>query len=74
MVSMSTTTTQKVIKVGDSLAVTIPAKEAKRQNIVAGDSVDVSYVRVRPQQDDVMKDYAAFQAQYGETLKNLANR
>jgi antitoxin component of MazEF toxin-antitoxin module len=71
---MNNVTTQKTIKVGSSLAVTIPAKEAKRQGIVAGDAVKVTFERLEPRQDDVLQDYAAFKAQYGETLKNLADR
>jgi len=66
--------TQKVIKVGDSIAVTIPAKDAKRQGIVLGDEVRVHFERVEPKPDDVLATYEAFKAQYGETLKNLADR
>ena len=40
---MTITSTQKVIKVGDSLAVTIPAKDARMLNIQKGDELKVSY-------------------------------
>lgn len=72
--SMTITTTQKVIKIGDSAGVTIPAKELKRAGIKPGDSIKLSFEPVVPVQDDVLKEYAQFKAQYGETLKNLANR
>ncbi len=71
---MTITTTQKIIKIGDSAGVTIPAKELKRAGIKAGDEVKISFEPVVPVQDDVMKEYAEFKAQYGETLKNLADR
>lgn len=66
-------TTQKVIKIGDSAGVTIPSKELKRAGIKPGDAVTVSIASVMPK-DDVLTDYAAFKAQYGETLQNLADR
>ena len=68
---------QKVIKVGDSLAVTIPAKDAKFNNIKAGELLEVDLHR--PEQTHADKtaidvEYEAFKKQYGVTLKNLANR
>lgn len=71
---MTITTTQKVIKIGDSAGVTIPAKELKRAGVKPGDEIRVSFEPVVPAQDDVLAEYAAFKAQYGDTLKNLANR
>lgn len=68
------TTTQKIIKIGDSAGVTIPAKELKRAGIKPGDEIKFSFEPVVPVQDDVLNDYAVFKAQYGDTLKNLANR
>lgn len=67
---------QKVIKVGSSGGVTIPAKEMKRQNINYGDEVQITVEPLaRPaMKTDLPKEYAAFAARYGQTLKNLSNR
>lgn len=68
---------QKVIKVGSSLAVTIPARDAKRLGVNAGTEVEIS---VKPLEDSpehlrrTLDEYDAFKAQYGETLKNLSGR
>lgn len=67
---------QKVIKVGSSLAVTIPARDAKNAQITAGQEVEVS---VKPANTDnkletITAEYEAFKSQYAETLKNLADR
>ena len=67
-------TIQKVIKIGDSAGVTIPAKELKRAGLKPGDSVRVAFESVTPAKTDIVKEYEAFKAQYGETLKNLASR
>ena len=69
-----TTNTATLIRIGDSLGVTLPAKELKRYGIKPGDRLRVSFEPEVPVQDDVMKDYAKFKKQYGETLKNLAGR
>ena len=75
---MTIKSTQTVIKVGDSLAVTIPAKSAKAAGVQAGSQVDVSIKPVATQPPQVTKnleaEYEAFKAQYGSTLKNLADR
>jgi antitoxin component of MazEF toxin-antitoxin module len=69
---------QKVIKVGDSLAVTIPAKDAKFNHIKAGEVVEVDIKRPQQVATDkatrIEAEYAAFKKQYATTLKNLANR
>lgn len=69
---------QKVIKVGSSVAVTLPARDAKSAGIVPGMEVEItakltetSYPN-KPKSVDA--EYQAFKAQYGQTLKNLANR
>lgn len=69
---------QKVIKVGPSLAVTIPAKDARHAGIIAGQEVEI-YVKTKvfstpSRVEKVSKEYEAFKSQYGSTLKNLANR
>lgn len=76
---MSITSIQKVIKVGSSLAVTIPARDAKAQGLVSGSEVESTITVLKPAPDskDTKKlaaEYEAFKAQYGETLKNLSQR
>lgn len=43
---MTITTTQKVIKVGDSLAVTIPAKDVRRLGLAKGDELKVQFEKL----------------------------
>lgn len=69
---------QKVIKIGSSGGVTIPAKELKRQNIKFGDEVEVI---VRPIEKSVSKnDQQIIDAakkilkDYKQDFKNLADR
>lgn len=69
-----TTTTQTAIKIGDSMGVTLPAKELKRLGIKPGDRLRISFEPEAPVQDDVMAAYTQFKAQYGDALKNLAER
>ena len=69
---------QKVIKVGSSLAVTIPARDAKQLGIKAGDNV-ISTVKIEQRQAEVpiteiSTEYEAFKKAYSTTLKNLAGR
>ncbi len=66
---------QKVIKIGSSGGVTIPAKEMKRQGISFGDSVKVTVeVLADEKHDKLIKEYEQFVKEYGQTLKNLADR
>jgi antitoxin component of MazEF toxin-antitoxin module len=69
---------QKVIKIGSSKGVTIPAKDLKYANLDVGDDVEVE---IRPvgssdsvKYSEISKAYAEFKQQYSETLKNLADR
>lgn len=67
--------TQKVIKIGSSGGVTIPAKEMKRQGITYGDEVKVTVEPVqKDNQEELMKEYNQFVKEYGQTLKNIADR
>ena len=72
---MTVTATQKIIKVGSSGAVTIPAKDMKRMGVTYGDELKISF---EPVQDElnigIAKEYEAFAKQYGSALKNLADR
>jgi antitoxin component of MazEF toxin-antitoxin module len=78
MVMISIDSIQKVIKVGDSIAVTIPAKEAKAKGIKPGMMVRSKHEILDEQKSDknigVVADYEKFTAQYGSALKNLADR
>ncbi len=68
---------QKVIKIGTSGGVTIPAKELKRQNIAFGDEVEVI---VRPLHNTTTADKAVINAakkilsSYKKDFTNLAKR
>jgi len=69
---------QKIIKIGSSGGVTIPAKELKRQNIAYGDEVEVT---VRPLHknsvsgDQEMLDAAKrILSDYKQDFQNLAER
>lgn len=68
--------TGKVIKVGSSLAVTLPAKEAKTQNIAQGNSIKFSYELINNDESlkEINKDFEKFEKIYSAALKNLANR
>jgi antitoxin component of MazEF toxin-antitoxin module len=70
---MTIRTTQKVIKIGTSAGVTIPAKDLKRAGINPGDEVTLT-IESKIKKDNLPKEYEAFKAQYGQTLKNLADR
>lgn len=67
---------QKVIKVGDSLAVTIPAKDARRLNLTKGDELHVSFEK--PSADDhkveVVELTQKLIARHEKALKNLSQR
>ena len=68
---------QKVIKIGTSGGVTIPAKDLKRQNINFGDEVEVT---VRPLHTKTNNDQAVIDAAkiilvtYKNDFVNLAKR
>ncbi|CAN5374763.1 hypothetical protein BH10PAT4_BH10PAT4_3400 [soil metagenome] len=68
---------QKIIKIGSSGGVTIPAKELRRQNIAFGDEVEVI---VRPIKTTTIDNSAALDAakkilnDYRGDFKSLASR
>ena len=68
---------QKVIRIGSSGGVTIPAKDLKRQNIAFGDEVEVI---VRPLHNTNSEDQKVIAAakkilnDYREDFENLAKR
>lgn len=68
---------QKVIKIGSSGGVTIPAKELKRQNIAFGDEVEVTVRPVRktaPGDEQVIDAAKKILKQYKQDFKNLSQR
>ena len=75
---MKITTIQKVIKIGSSRGVTLPARDLRALGIRDGDEVRLTVEKVKSieQADKLLlrQDYDDFKKQYGETLKNLADR
>lgn len=67
---------QKVIKIGSSAGVTIPKKQLGELGISIGDEVKITIEPVvkKDTQSELMSEYDAFVAQYGQALKNLAKR
>lgn len=67
--------TQKVIKIGSSGGVTIPAKDLKSQGVSFGDEIKLKWEPVKKNgQEKLMKEYEQFVKEYGQTLKNLSDR
>lgn len=69
---MTIAATRKIIKIGTSRGVTLPAKDLKALQVEAGDEVKITVEAVRSKK--ISDEYAEFKQQYGETLKNLADR
>lgn len=69
--------TQKVIKIGSSLGVTIPAKQLLELGISKGDEIEV-YIGNKSKEylrhEKLLKELEEFTKIYGPALKNLANR
>lgn len=68
---------QKVIKVGSSAGVTIPAKDLKRAGLMIGDEVVIS-VQAAPRSDIQKEEVVALTqqliARHKKALKNLSQR
>ncbi len=73
---MIMTTIQKIIKIGSSKGVTLPAKQLKQLGVNVDDEVRITVEAIvkNDTSDTLPAEYAAFKQQYGETLKNLADR
>ena len=75
---MTITTIQKVIKIGSSRGVTLPARDLRALGIRDGDEVRLTVEQVKPieqaNKPSLRQDYDDFKKQYGKTLKNLADR
>lgn len=68
---------QKVIKIGDSLGVTIPKNRVDELGLSAGDKVDFEVQKKinKPiKHRQLLKDLEGFMATYDQDLKNLAKR
>ena len=70
---MTITTIQKIIKIGTSRGVTLPAKQLKALKLSDGDEVKITITPARKCKK-LTDEYADFKAVYGEILKNLVNR
>ena len=73
---MTITTTQKVIKVGTSLGVTIPAKEVRRLGAKKGDELIASYQKPKVDQHtlEVVSVTQNLIKRHKKALKNLSQR
>jgi antitoxin component of MazEF toxin-antitoxin module len=72
---MKISSIQKVIKVGNSLAVTIPAHDAKVVGITVGEDVVMSVEPViTNKKATINQEYDDFVSKYGQTLKNLSKK
>jgi len=68
---------QKIIKIGSSGGVTIPAKELKRQNIAFGDEVEIIVRPLNAISDEDQKVIGAAKKilqKYKKDFENLAQR
>ena len=70
---------QKVIKVGSSAAVTIPAKDVKRLGISYGDEIKVSFEVTKkadtdPEKVELIKVTQRLIERHKKALKNLSQR
>lgn len=72
------TSTQKIVGIGSSDGVTLPAKELKRANIKRGDEVEITVRPIRknvPTEDQAVIDAAKkILKDYKQDFKNLAQR
>lgn len=69
--------TQKVIKIGSSGGVTIPAKEMERHNIKIGQKIEIFYRPIDEANSDdneVINSAKQILSDYKSDFKNLANR
>lgn len=75
---MTITTIQKVIKIGSSRGVILPASQLKALGVDVGDEVKVTFRKVANNdcnnKTEVSKESEDFKKQCGDTLQNLADR
>jgi len=67
---------QKVIKIGDSLGVTIPKSRVNELGLTAGDKVEVYFSKDKDliKHLDLLQNFREFENRYSVALKNLAKR
>lgn len=74
---MAIKTIQKVIKIGTSLGVTLPAKDLKRAEIKPGDEVEVTISKVADVNTEeirkLTKKYEDFKREVDVTIKKLSD-
>ncbi len=67
--------TQKIIKIGDSAGVTIPAKDMKRDGMKVGDEITFGYQKPQPKaNNDVILAAQDILKRYKKDFENLAQR
>ncbi len=73
---MKITSVQKVIKIGSSAGVTIPARDMKAAGIQAGDNVDVTITKLTSDQadTDVIQTAREILERYSQDFTNLSQR
>jgi antitoxin component of MazEF toxin-antitoxin module len=73
---MTITTTQKIIKIGTSKGMTLPAKELKRLGVDVGDEVEIVVRKkaVTTQDSDVIQAAQSILERYNQDFTNLAQR
>lgn len=71
---MKISSIQKVIKVGNSLAVTIPAHDARVLGIDAGEDIMMSVEPIKVNKLKIDAEYDNFVELYGQTLKSLSKK
>ncbi len=74
---MTITTTQKIIKIGTSAGVTIPAKELKNLNLEVGDEVEIKITPTQKTLDETAELVALTQKlikRHKKALDNLSQR
>ena len=65
----------KIIKVGSSAGTLIPKKRLEELGLKVGDEAKMSLEPVKKNKHSrLMREYDAFVKQYGQTLKNLADK
>ena len=69
-------TEQKLIQIGSSEGITLSKKDLNRLGAKRGDllHVKVELVNKPDKHGELLSEYDAFVKQYGQTLKNLADR
>ena len=73
---MTFTTTQKIIKIGTSTGVTLPAKELKQMGVKVGDQLKVTFEQVSVDKDrlELVALTQKLIKRHEKALKNLADR